>query len=151
MISTNGKGPKIASIIRKKLEVQIESLAPAPGGIVKAIENVGELRERLRARAPEVGGAIGRKRMRWMIGICERWSLSELSLMNDSMMNKLLDEGWENNGTVLSFASVGGARNLIRSLIVQAKHWCTLDHALHLIAGGVLGAALSCEWVRRRR
>ncbi|KIJ60608.1 hypothetical protein HYDPIDRAFT_160521, partial [Hydnomerulius pinastri MD-312] len=91
MISTNGQSPKLANIIRKK----IENSLPEHAG--EAIEKVGELRSKLRERAPGVGGEVGKRRMRWMIDVCTSWEMDELALLDDQMMKKLLDDGWEKN------------------------------------------------------
>jgi len=89
LVSTNGKGPKLASLIRQRVE---ESL---PENVEGAIKRVGILREKLRERAPEVGGKLGKERMKWMSGICESWNLEELAELDDQGIDKLLDEGWE--------------------------------------------------------
>lgn len=91
MISTNGQSPKLANIIRKKIEAVI------PGCAADAIEKVGELRVKLRERAPGVGGDLGKKRMRWMVDICSSWDMEELALLDHEMMTKLLEEGWDKN------------------------------------------------------
>jgi precorrin-2 dehydrogenase/sirohydrochlorin ferrochelatase len=57
MVSTNGNGPKLASIIRKK----IANILPQNTGA--AIENVGRLRKKLRTVAPNA--EEGPKRMKW--------------------------------------------------------------------------------------
>lgn len=57
MVSTNGKGPRLASTIRK----QIAKSLPKDAG--KAIEAIGELRAKLREIAPEPEASP--KRMRW--------------------------------------------------------------------------------------
>ncbi|KAG2133916.1 siroheme synthase [Suillus cothurnatus] len=91
MISTNGNSPKLANIIRKKVE---QSLPEHAGD---AITRVGELRVKLKERAPGVGGAIGKRRMRWMIDVCTSWEMEELALLDDQMIRRLLDDGWEKN------------------------------------------------------
>jgi precorrin-2 dehydrogenase / sirohydrochlorin ferrochelatase len=57
MVSTNGNGPKMASIVRKRIA---SSLPPNMGN---AIAKVGELRKKLRVAVP--GNDEGPKRMRW--------------------------------------------------------------------------------------
>jgi len=89
MVSTNGKGPKLANIIRRRLE------ATLPDQIEEAIENVGALRVKLRSRAPGVGGELSQKRMEWMSKVCTAWDLEELAQLDDALADKLLDEGWE--------------------------------------------------------
>lgn len=100
MISTNGQSPKLANIIRRKIEACI------PDHAGEAIEKVGQLRSKLRERAPGVGGELGKKRMRWMIDVCNAWEMEELALLDEEMMLKLLDEGWEKN-TVPKLEDVG--------------------------------------------
>ena len=99
MVSTNGNGPKLASLVRKKIG---ETL---PSNIGAAIENVGKLRKKLREIAPNV--EEGPKRMKWqgirfeilkssanhqhrMSAVCESWSLDELVEMNEQDMDGLL-------------------------------------------------------------
>ncbi|KAL1947568.1 hypothetical protein VTO73DRAFT_13292 [Trametes versicolor] len=101
MISTNGRSPKLANIIRRK----IEACLPEQAG--EAIEKVGELRTKLKERAPGVGGDVGRRRMRWMVDVCSSWDIGELALLDDQMMARLLDEGWEKN-QVPKLEDVGG-------------------------------------------
>jgi precorrin-2 dehydrogenase/sirohydrochlorin ferrochelatase len=91
MVSTNGKGPKLANIIKQHVENGL------PENVDLAIERVGELRVKLRDRAPGIGGDLGRKRMRWMSSICTQWSLESLAQLDERTMVKLLDDGWENS------------------------------------------------------
>lgn len=100
MISTNGQGPKLANIIRRKIEESI------PDGAGDAIIKVGKLRERLRERAPGVGGELGKRRMRWMIEVCETWEMEELARLDEEAMERLLEEGWE-KGVVLTPEELG--------------------------------------------
>jgi precorrin-2 dehydrogenase/sirohydrochlorin ferrochelatase len=89
MISTNGKGPKMASLVKDKIE---EAL---PDHVEAAIENAGKLRLRLRERAPGVGGTLGQKRMKWVRDVCESWSFAQLASLEDEEIDVLLDQGWE--------------------------------------------------------
>jgi precorrin-2 dehydrogenase/sirohydrochlorin ferrochelatase len=57
MVSTNGNGPKMANLVRKRIE------ATLPYNIGDAIKKVGALRKRLRQLAP--GNEEGPKRMKW--------------------------------------------------------------------------------------
>ncbi len=57
MVSTNGKGPRLASAIRKHIAKQL----PRDAG--RAIESVGQLRVKLRQMAP--AAKDGPKRMAW--------------------------------------------------------------------------------------
>jgi precorrin-2 dehydrogenase/sirohydrochlorin ferrochelatase len=89
MISTNGQSPKLANILRKR----IESALPEHAG--QAIDKVGSLRQKLRAKAPGVGGELGKRRMRWMIDVCTAWDMEELALLDEEMMTRLIEDGWE--------------------------------------------------------
>ena len=89
MVSTNGRGPRLAHLIRTKIEDCL------PDGVESAIERVGDLRGKLRERAPGVGGDLGKKRMGWMSDVCNTWELDDLALLDEAAINRLLDEGWE--------------------------------------------------------
>ncbi|KAJ6547686.1 siroheme synthase [Mycena capillaripes] len=91
MISTNGNGPRMAALMKKKIQ---SALSGREG---EAIERVGVLRAQLKERAPGVGGALGRKRMKWMSEVCNVWEIDELMQLDDALITRLLDEGWENN------------------------------------------------------
>ena len=93
LISTNGNGPKMANMVKTKIEQAL------PPNADKAIENVGKLRMKLRRKAPGVGGDLGRRRMQWMTSVCTKWSFDELAALDDSTMDRLLEEGWEKNST----------------------------------------------------
>ncbi|KAG8947619.1 Bifunctional dehydrogenase and ferrochelatase [Tulasnella sp. 424] len=100
MVSTGGKGPKLANIIRRKMEDAL------PDNVGDAIERVGELRAELRKRAPGVGGRLGQKRMDWMTKVCETWSLDELGQLDEAAIEFLLDHGWSQKARVPSFEEV---------------------------------------------
>jgi len=142
MVSTNGKGPKIAGIIRKRLQECLEELG-GKRGLGEVIERVGALRERLRERAPDAGGTLGRRRMKWMIELCDSWSLEELGELDDPIMERLLDEGWEKGGRVPPFVSVVGVRAVGRDWAGRIVQWATPDHAAHIAIGTTVGAAVS--------
>jgi precorrin-2 dehydrogenase / sirohydrochlorin ferrochelatase len=57
MVSTNGKGPRLAALIRRFIAKQL------PSNAGNAIEAIGRLREKLREIAPAVED--GPKRMKW--------------------------------------------------------------------------------------
>jgi precorrin-2 dehydrogenase/sirohydrochlorin ferrochelatase len=59
MVSTNGNGPKMASIVRKKIAASL------PSSMGAGIRNVGILRAKLRETAPEA--KEGQKRMQWLV------------------------------------------------------------------------------------
>ncbi|KAG9318119.1 siroheme synthase [Chiua virens] len=103
LISTNGQSPKLANLIKRRIEHSL------PEGTGKAIERVGELRAKLKERAPGVGGQVSKRRMKWMVDVCTSWEMEELAALDDAMMQKLLDDGWEHN-TVPRPGAVGGIR-----------------------------------------
>lgn len=129
MISTNGNGPKMANIIRKKVE---GALTGAEG---EAITKVGQLRERLKVRAPGVGGALGKRRMKWMTSLCNSWALEDLVLLDGEMMEKLLDEGWENDRVPTPGALGASRQSSIRRII--SKRDTTYVPAIGFIVGAL--------------
>jgi len=82
MVSTNGNGPKLASIVRKQIAASL------PVNIGSAISKVGQLRRKLRKVAPDI--AEGPKRMQWMSKVCESWSLEDICEMQEKDMETLL-------------------------------------------------------------
>lgn len=100
MISTNGNGPRLANIIRRKIQATL----PANAG--EAIKQVGALRKKLRKVAPNI--EEGPKRMKWyaylllacfsfgeltncrMIKVSDAWSLEDLVDMTEEDMDDLL-------------------------------------------------------------
>lgn len=98
MISTGGKGPKIANQVRMLIEKSL------PDNLGTAILKVGELRAKLRHRVPEQKQS-GR-RMKWMIDVCQKWSWDQLATMNEQDMDKIL-AGWD-EGRAPSYTEVKG-------------------------------------------
>ena len=96
MVSTNGNGPKLASIVRKNIAANL----PVDTGA--AVQKVGILRKKLRKVAPKV--EEGPKRMGWMSRVCEEWSLEELVKMDEEDMDRLL--GFYKPNTVPTFEEV---------------------------------------------
>jgi len=82
MVSTNGNGPKLANIVRRKIATGL------PENIGAAIQKIGALRRKLRKIAP--GPEEGPKRMQWMSKVCETWSLEDLCEMDEDDMEALL-------------------------------------------------------------
>ncbi|KAL4927291.1 bifunctional precorrin-2 dehydrogenase/sirohydrochlorin ferrochelatase MET8 [Aspergillus undulatus] len=82
MVSTNGNGPKLASMVRKNIADTL------PSNMGTAIANVGRLRQKLREVAP--APQEGPKRMKWMSGVCEQWRLEDLVHMSEEDMAALL-------------------------------------------------------------
>ncbi|KAL2120260.1 hypothetical protein VTJ04DRAFT_4286 [Mycothermus thermophilus] len=82
MVSTNGKGPRLASVIRRFIARQ---LPPNAGG---AIERVGELRTRLRQIAPRPEDAP--RRMAWMSRVSDAYAWNEMCELSDEDVDNLL-------------------------------------------------------------
>ncbi|KAJ8519471.1 hypothetical protein ONZ45_g3594 [Pleurotus djamor] len=101
MISTNGDSPRMAAMIKKRIETSLE------GYEGEAVRKAGILRTQLKERAPGVGGEIGKRRMRWMIDICNAWEMEDFTVLDDDLMKRLLDEGWEKN-RVPRLEDIGG-------------------------------------------
>ena len=102
MVSTNGNGPKLASMVRKQIAGNL------PPNIGDAVKKVGMLRKKLRKVAPNI--EEGPKRMQWMSRVCEQWTLEELVEMDEEDMEILL--GFYTPGTIPTFEDIrrGGPR-----------------------------------------
>lgn len=149
MVSTSGAGPKVAVIVRDTIAEAI------PDDVEDAIAGVGALRKELRERAPGVGGALSKRRMRWMIDTCDAWKLSEMGAMKDpEVRRRLLDEGWEKHkvlgpadvdaGVQASLSSLGSR---IASVVQSEAFWPSVA----AFATGAALASASLLYNRRRR
>lgn len=157
MVSTGGKGPRIANRVRRAIE------ATLPEDVGEAIENVGRLRAGLRKKANGKDTETIARRMDWMIRVCDRWSLAELAEMDDRMREEVLS-GWEdgiakgwwdvNGGTVgraKSLAGVGRKAPERDSWDVGAKEsseWWTLGSGflLGVATAGVVALGVARRW-----
>jgi len=144
MVSTGGKGPKMANLIRRRLETAL------PDNVGLAIEKVGQLRSALRKRCPDTGGAVSQKRMEWMSSVCESWSLDELGQLDDSTIDYLIEQGWEKGHRV---PLLGEARQSQQSppglSVVTTAHEILLsDRALSLVIGFTSGIVATVAWRR---
>ncbi|KAK4112729.1 siroheme synthase middle domains-like protein [Canariomyces notabilis] len=82
MVSTNGKGPRLAAMIRRFIAKQL----PSDAG--RAIETIGQLRVKLRQIAPRQED--GPKRMAWMTKVSEAYSWDEMCDLSEEDMDNLL-------------------------------------------------------------
>ncbi|KAI0442896.1 putative siroheme synthase Met8 [Xylaria telfairii] len=82
MVSTNGKGPRLAASIRRWIGDHL------PQGVGNAIERVGELRVKLRQMVP--APEDGPKRMRWMTRVSDAYSWDDMCALTDEDMDNLL-------------------------------------------------------------
>lgn len=141
MVSTSGRGPRIAALIRKRIESSL------PEHVERAIDNVGRLRAELRQRAPGVGGPLGERRMQWMIGVSDAWSLEELSLMDDGMLEAVLD-GWETMQVRTWDDVVGGRASAWKKGLSRSGRW--VRSAAPYVGGFALGVAVAVSVLRRK-
>jgi precorrin-2 dehydrogenase/sirohydrochlorin ferrochelatase len=103
MVSTNGNGPKLANIVRRKIASSL------PDNTGAAIVKVGQLRRKLRKMVPEIES--GPKRMQWMSMVCEQWSLDQLCNMTEGDMDKLLE--FYSSQSVPTYEAIAGIENAI--------------------------------------
>ncbi|KAJ9137486.1 Siroheme biosynthesis protein met8 [Pleurostoma richardsiae] len=82
MVSTNGKGPRLAASIRKYIADRL------PKGVGNAIERIGLLRTKLREVAPKTEDS--RKRMGWMTRVSDSYSWEAMCSLTDEDMDNLL-------------------------------------------------------------
>ncbi|EFY89635.1 Bifunctional dehydrogenase and ferrochelatase, variant 2 [Metarhizium acridum] len=83
MVSTNGKGPRLAASIRRFIAGKL------PRNAGNAVESIGLLRTKLRKVAPNAED--GPKRMRWMSKVSDTYKWDEMcSLTVEDMDNLLL-------------------------------------------------------------
>jgi len=128
MISTNGMGPRLSALIKQKIQ---GSLTGCEG---EAIRKVGELRQLLKVYEPGVGGAAGRKRMKWMTQLCNQWEMEEFASMDEEMMKRIMEEGWA-QGRCPFYEEVGGKKKS-RTFTAQSPSWSgLLVSSLSFIAG----------------
>lgn len=92
MVSTNGKGPRLANQIRRYIADALPKNAGA------AIEKVGKLRALLRKMEPGKDKDVIAKRMGWMIGVSDAYSWEDFCEMSEADMQTLL--GFYERGAV---------------------------------------------------
>jgi precorrin-2 dehydrogenase/sirohydrochlorin ferrochelatase len=100
MVSTNGKGPRLASMIRKF----IAKMLPSNAG--EAIERIGELRVKLRQIAPRP--EEGPKRMAWMTKVSDAYPWEAMCGLSEEDMGNLLK--FYPSGKVPSLEELKGMR-----------------------------------------
>ncbi|CAO3627816.1 unnamed protein product [Cunninghamella echinulata] len=86
-VSTNGRGPKLANMIRQ----HISSSLPSNSGDM--VYYMGELRAKVRQWEPDINQSS--KRMSWVTKVCEAWGLhgmakwTEVASKDPSLVNQL--------------------------------------------------------------
>jgi len=101
VFSTNGNGPRMAALVRNKIQ---NSLSGYEG---EAIKQVGLLRIKLKEKAPGVGGDVSKERMRWMTKLCDAWEVENLATLDETIMERLIKEGWEKGRKVPTAEEMG--------------------------------------------
>ncbi|KAK7054758.1 monooxygenase [Paramarasmius palmivorus] len=118
------------------------------GKLSRKLENCGQ---KLKDRAPGVGGSIGRKRMKWMTQLCNQWDMSDFTQLDESMMQDLLDEGWEKE-CVPSVEALGGKRLSTTALAKSGGASAFASSSLlPASVGFVTGAALAFTFMSLSR
>ncbi|KAF7305025.1 hypothetical protein MKEN_01217500 [Mycena kentingensis (nom. inval.)] len=140
MISTNGNGPRMAALVKKKIA---DALSGREGD---AIDRVGVLRAQLKERAPGVGGPLGRRRMKWMSEVCNTWDIDDLMQLDNETIAKLLDEGWEKN-TVPTLAELSGRKTRTTKKSGQSS----IVKVLPAVGSFALGAVCATAFFLGRR
>ncbi|KIM48929.1 hypothetical protein M413DRAFT_60686 [Hebeloma cylindrosporum] len=141
MISTNGNGPRMAALIKGRLQKGLSGLEG------EAITKIGQLRNKLKERAPGVGGQLGKQRMKWMTALCNSWDMEDFTVLDDVMMEKMLDEGWNKDQHVPTVQEMGVSR-----LEKRSSHSTPtipyLTIATAFLAGAAFSATLLSYWRR---
>lgn len=136
MISTNGKGPRLANRIRRGIE---DSL---PDNVGSAIDKIGGLRAGLRRKAPGSDAESVKKRMEWMVRVTDSWTLDELAQMTQDEQEAIL-QGFEDDFAA-SFTTI------------SKSYWRRLACPYWLVqlvnpAFWLRGATLPASTIERRR
>ncbi|KAI8991485.1 tetrapyrrole methylase [Mycotypha africana] len=79
-VSTNGKGPKMANMIR------VAAAKALPENMGNATEMMGKLRAKVREWEPSMKNSG--KRMTWITSICEKWGIEGIGRLNEIKTKK---------------------------------------------------------------
>ncbi|ODQ65913.1 siroheme synthase middle domains-like protein [Nadsonia fulvescens var. elongata DSM 6958] len=87
MVSTGGKAPGLARVIRSKIGTALTESEDGEqdGGMVAAVESIGRLRALVKEHIPDVKG-----RMKFVREICDTWTISEIARMKKNEMIHLI-------------------------------------------------------------
>jgi precorrin-2 dehydrogenase/sirohydrochlorin ferrochelatase len=111
--------------------------ATLPLETASAIESVGRLRAALRKRAP--GPAEGKRRMEWMVRVCDQWSLEELATMDEAAVEAVLD-GWEDDVAKGPGEILGARQGVVgRLLSAPQRYWRAASADRRALLSGVGG------------
>ncbi|KAH8921674.1 siroheme synthase middle domains-like protein [Atractiella rhizophila] len=149
LVSTGGKGPRLAHHIRRRIEDAI------PENVDLAIEGVGKVREKLRERVPGKEMGLVKARMEWMSELCDRWSLEELAeLEADRGLRETVLLGWNDDPALRYVPSHDAARSklpvrLMSVAVALGEDVAALFGRLKWIAVGSLATILFYRYSRR--
>ena len=104
MVSTNGNGPRLASLIRQRIA------AGLPKNAGDAILKVGQLRKYVRKAEAGTDQTAVDRRMKWMSAVSETWSLEDLEEMTNKEMEMMVD-AWFVSDKVPTVEDVRGLAN----------------------------------------
>ena len=76
-----------------------------------------------------------------MIDVCTSWEMDDLALLDDEMMQKLLDDGWENN-RVPKLEEVGGKRVQASAATFGVSTSAILSPTIGFLAGATCMALI---------
>ncbi|KAJ2747737.1 uroporphyrin-III C-methyltransferase [Coemansia sp. BCRC 34301] len=82
-VSTNSKAPRLANRIRRQVA------AALPRGTGLAVEQIGRLRKRIREADPKPESS--KRRMAWLMQLCDYWPIEQLAKLDSDSIDSLLE------------------------------------------------------------
>ncbi|KAJ1897082.1 uroporphyrin-III C-methyltransferase [Coemansia sp. RSA 455] len=82
-VSTNSKAPRLANRIRRQVA------AALPRGTGLAVEQIGRLRKRIREADPKPESS--KRRMAWLMQLCDYWPIEQLANLDSDNIDSLLE------------------------------------------------------------
>ncbi|KAJ1820638.1 uroporphyrin-III C-methyltransferase [Coemansia sp. RSA 2675] len=82
-VSTNSKAPRLANRIRRQVA------AALPRGTGLAVEQIGRLRKRIREADPKPENS--KRRMTWLMQLCDYWPIEQLANLDSDNIDSLLE------------------------------------------------------------
>ncbi|KAJ1996744.1 uroporphyrin-III C-methyltransferase, partial [Coemansia thaxteri] len=82
-VSTNSKAPRLANRIRRQVA------AALPRGTGLAVEQIGRLRKRIRETDPKPESS--KRRMAWLMQLCDYWPIEQLAKLDSDNIDSLLE------------------------------------------------------------
>lgn len=88
MVSTNGKLPRLAALLRRRIE---KEYGEENVDVAAAIERLGELRARIRATDSGIDEASISRRMEWAKAVTDSFSVGEWAAMQQSRVDAMVE------------------------------------------------------------